>query len=82
MRPEEELAALRAENLALRVVLAAGEERLLMTQALVEEVETYVTTLKEQVALENHTNDKPVADDGIVRKKDTSRKKRGKKAGG
>ncbi|HEV2459642.1 MAG TPA: IS66 family transposase [Ktedonobacterales bacterium] len=68
MTPEEEIAALRAENAALRE----------QVQTLVAEVQT----LRERLAKDSHNSSKPPASDGLARKTKSLRRKSGKKPGG
>jgi transposase len=68
MTPEEEIAALRAENAALRE----------QVQGLLAEVKA----LKQQRAKDSHNSSKPPSSDGLARKTKSLRKKSGKKPGG
>jgi transposase len=68
MKPEEEVAALRAENAALR-------QR-------VQELLSEVQALKGQLAKDSHNSSKPPSSDGLARKTKSLRKPSGKKPGG
>lgn len=68
MTPEEEIAALRAENATLR-------ER-------VEALAAQVQDLQARLAKDSHTSSKPPSSDGLAKKTRSLRKRSGKKAGG
>jgi transposase len=68
MTPEEEIAALKAENATLR-------ERVALLAAQVQE-------LQARLAKDSHNSSKPPASDGLARKTRSLRKRSGKKPGG
>jgi hypothetical protein len=68
MTPEEEIAALRAENAALR--------------AQVRDLLGEMQVLRGQLAKDSHNSSKPPSSDGLARKTRSLRQKSGKKPGG
>jgi transposase len=68
MTPDEEIAALRAENAALR-------EQVSVLVARVQDLEA-------RLAMDSHNSSKPPSSDGLARKTKSLRRKSGKKAGG
>jgi transposase len=78
MTPEEEIAALKAENAALR----AQVSELPLVRAQMEALAAQVRDLQARLAKDSHTSSKPPASDGLKRRTKSLRKPSGKKAGG
>jgi transposase len=78
MTPEEEIAALKAENAILR----AQVSDLPLLRAQVEALAAQVRELQARAAKDSHTSGKPPSSDGLQRRTKSLRKKSGKKPGG
>ena len=72
MRPQEELMALQAENIALRIILAERKEEEAMLQKLLTEMNAYAEELQELV-IQNQDQDSQSTNE-LPSSHDTTRK--------